>query len=425
MLRSDNELFDWPVSKWVAALRESIKIAGPADFDGIVISGNGPTLVPVDERGAAIDPALLWIDGRSEHLAGMPSFFLPKLAWMRTNRAGDFARTRTVLSTPEYLSFLLTGELHMVSPYAAFDKYIWDADQIAAYGFENIEFPQMIRPGSLAGRVSARAAADFGLRQGTPVYSAGTDFMMSLLGTGVMEPGMICDRAGTSEGINFCSPVELRTPNLRTLPHAKEGCFNIAGILSSTGRMFEWFRRFSGQQNKSYVAMIEAIEDLPDNASHPYFFPSDNHLESFEFTSASFVGLQPRHGAEEMGKAVLESIGFTINEVLRNLDKAGCRNGAFRVCGGQAKNGPWNQLKADILGLPVEVPEIADAELLGCAICGFMGMGQFDSLDVGSRQLVRIARVVEPRGEKVAVYREREAGYWALYQRLYRAQNPV
>ena len=76
--------------------------------------------------------------------------------------------------------------------------------------------------------VSADASSRTGLPAGLPVVAAGSDFMAALIGSGATAPGLVCDRAGTSEGINYCSRRPSDDPRLRDLPHAVEPYWNVA-----------------------------------------------------------------------------------------------------------------------------------------------------------------------------------------------------
>ncbi len=112
-----------------------------------------------------------------------------------------------------------------------------------------------------------------------------------------------------------------------------------------------------------------------------------------------------------MGRAVIESIAFGIRRVLTALDENGCVVDELRVTGGQARNVIWNQLKADITGRRVVVPEIEDAELLGGAVCALVEQKEFRGLREASDALVRFRAVYHPRAERVSAYDELYEAY--------------
>ncbi|MFW5800873.1 MAG: xylulokinase [Spirochaeta sp.] len=360
----------------------------------ISISGNGPTLIPVDAEGKHLDCVLMWLDKRDKRMDSSRSFFLPKVAWLKTEAEDIFGRTAAILSCAEYIAFRLTGCKHTASPSPDFDALFWDDEDLQRYQLPKELFPSFLRPGEIVGPVSNESAREMGLPDQLLCVAAGSDFLMSLLGTGAVDAGIICDRAGSSEGINFCSEQPLADARLRTLPHIIPGLWNVAGILSSTGLLFEWFRRFTGMHGVSYHDMLHMI--LGAKSPSPWFFPTLHAGASWEFHHGMFYGLGADHGAAEMGRAVVESIGFAVRETVDILRSAVGEVSAMRSCGGQARNTVWNQMKADISGMQIDIPEVPEAELLGSAACCFTALGVYRDIAQASRAMVRISRQFYP-----------------------------
>ncbi|MCL1818445.1 MAG: FGGY-family carbohydrate kinase [Spirochaetaceae bacterium] len=402
--------------EWLAAFRRlvarllSAPNAASAKIEGIVVSGNGPTLVPVGADGKPVFSALLWMDGREESLAAEKSLFLPKAAWLSRKKPEVYEKTAFFLGCPEYLAFRLTGERHAFSPSEEFSAFIWAPAGAAAYGLEAGKFPPALATAGEAGRVSAAAAAEFGLPQGARLYAAAPDFLMALLGTAAVRPGLVCDRAGTSEGINVCAARPVSLPGLRCLPHVIEGLWNVSRLLPPTGLIFEWFRGASGQKESSYAEIFGGIAECEKTlrrAPHPkenlLFFPKNG--ESGKAGAGVFVkngrgfSLEEAlagNGKDKVGLAVAYGIGFTaraafakLTDSLGPMDEAG-------LCGGQAKNAAWNRLKARLTGKTLRVPEPADAELVGCLAAGLRGRGEYRSLSQAAESLVRFTAGYEP-----------------------------
>ena len=386
--------------RWLDAIeRIARRIASGSRIDAIAISGNGPTIVPIDRTGAPCGPVLHWIDRREVRIPQSRSYFLPKIAWLKTAHPAQYETAKWFLSCPEYLIFTLTGVAATINPNPEFTPYIWDDSSVADYRIDGEKLPPFLNIGERVGTVTALAARRFSLPKDTPVYGGGPDFLMCLLGTATVRAGRTCDRAGTSEGINYCSEARLESEGLRTLPHVIPGLYNVAGILSSTGRIFEWFRRISGQHEKSYDQMLSEISAVVSSIRNPVFLPSIHRGATWEFDHAAFMGLEAHHGIAEMGKAVVDSIGFSIRDLIETLEANGCPVTELRVSGGQARNRVWNQMKADMTGKAVVVPEIIDAELLGNVAAARTGMNEYDSLSEAAEALYRPVRRFEPRIE--------------------------
>lgn len=409
---------DFTADRWTTVVEESIpRLVDRYAIRAVVISGNGPTVVAVDREGRAVGPPLLWLDDRTDPCPGGDSFYLPRIRWFQSNTA--LADTvRWYLPFPEYLLYRLTDEAVAITPGSEFNRFIWDTAEAEAAGVDPWRLPPFVTIGSVAGRVTSQASRWSGIAAGTPVVAAGSDFLMSLIGTNTLRPGATCDRAGTSEGINYCSDRETHSNNLRTLPHVIPGYYNVAGILSSTGLLFEWFREISGQRSHDYGDMMLDIVRVPDEADIPWFFPSLQRSGSWEFRRGMFIGLGAQHSRADMGRAVVLSIGFAVREAIGMLDEAGCPVTALNACGGQARNGLWTQMKANITGLPIHVPAVPDAELVGNLCCGLLAMNEAASLQEAADRVVHMVHSYEPEPARTAIYREQYEQYQARFQRF-------
>lgn len=409
----------WKAAWWTEALARILggmdQVAG---VSAVAVSGNGPTIVPVDAEGRALDPVLLWLDGRDAHRQGERSFFLPKVAWLAQNEPRRYEQARWFISGPEYIDFVLTGEAVTITPTDEFAPYVWGKDAAERYGVDPAKLPPFVHVGDLVGRVTQAASRRFNLPAGAAVVAGGSDFIVSLLGTGAVDPGVTCDRAGTSEGVNYCSAAPVDDPRMRCLPHPVPGLYNVAGVLSSTGTIFEWFRDISGQKTRSYAEMLADIRSVDDRVHVPWFFPSLHEGAAWEFSRGMFIDLGADHGPKEMGRAVVESIGYAVREVIDVLEQNGCRVGELRVCGGQGRNEIWSQMKANMVGRPLSIVEVVDAELLGNACAAYVGLGRFGSVAEASRALVRIARRYDPQAHRLEPYEERYHRYRDAYGRF-------
>ena len=406
------------------------------EIGAVCVSGNGPTLVPVGADGEPCAP-LHWHDGKTirPQDAGLRSFFLPRAAWLRDHRPADYERTKLFLSCHEWLSVRLGAAPVGVLMSPAYEPYFWDAEQIGAFGLDAEKFPPLVLMGERIGTVSPSAGTRFGIPAGTPIVAAGTDYFMALVGVGVVENGMVCDRAGTSEGINVCADRPAKTADLLTLPQLRPELWHVSASLPTTGRLFEWFRTITGQTGRNYREMLEEIlaaaprtfdahrETVPSAENRPpsggFFFPDVRAAGGLSASSAfiSTAGLTTR---AELGRAVVEAIGFMVRGAIDKLERHGYRVESMRLSGGQAKNDAWNRLKADITGRYLAIPEIEDGELTGNLCAALVSLGEAASIEQAIARTVRIARVYEPDQKAFAVHSERYDSYRAMLAKMER-----
>ena len=395
--------------------------AGLSTVEGIVLSGHGPTLVALDGRGESLGPALMWYQSGKGSVRGS-SLYLPLVEWFRRTKPEAYSRTECFLGCSEYILYRLTGARQTVSSGIPFNDYIWTEDSLAENGFESKKFPGYHYLGDKSTAFLSREGADLtGLAEGIPVYSGGSDFFTSLLGAGAVEPGVVCDRAGTSEGLNLIVPAGRNHDHIRFLPHpsAREGLWNGSIILSSTGALFEWYRRLTGQDDWPYRRTMEGITAADKNRL-PDFFPSLNDGGLWEFSGGLLLGLEPEMDRFGLGRSVLEAIGYALKRGLSVLEAEGGPAKRIVTVGGQAKSPLWNRMKADMLNRKIEVPRIADAELLGGVVIFLTGEGGFPSLREGSKALYRAEEVIEPEDptfykEKFSRYKELSDGIKGFY----------
>jgi sugar (pentulose or hexulose) kinase len=125
------------------------------------------------------------------------------------------------------------------------------------------------------------------------------------------------------------------------------------------------------------------------------------------------VGLSLRHGRAALARAVLEGVAFGIRARIETLAVAGSPATELRVSGGDSRLGTWNQIKADVLGIPViRVP--GDATSAGAALLAGLGVGIYrdpaEAVAVGSRR----ERPMEPDSAVHARYNELYRSYLDL-----------
>ncbi|MDR3302280.1 MAG: sugar kinase [Spirochaetaceae bacterium] len=364
-----------PCTEWESAFRRALAALfgklPDAHIEAICISGNGPTLVPVQKNGSAALP-LYWF-GKTETPAGMKSFFLPHVLWFMHKYPAQYEQTAAFYSCQEWLATRLGAAPVTVLPTPAYTPYYWDEPQCAAAGggIAGGKLLPFAPLASIIGKTSPEAERRFGLKQGIPIVAGGPDFVMALLGTATVKPGLVCDRAGSSEGINVClagsggDGVAGKNPQLRLLPHPIDGLWNVSVVLPESGSIFERWRDDNGFADKKYDELLAEL--IPDGARH---FSS----------SFSNADVHP----------VLLQIAGQVKGAVDSLRAAGIPVSEMRLSGGQAKSPRWNKLKAAISNTVLLAPEILDGELTGNAAAAMLALGEAATLSEACINLVVI-----------------------------------
>jgi len=424
-------------SNWISSLVQvatRLGISRKRHIEAVVVSGNGPTLVSVDRKGKPLDYAMTWMDRRGVEEARIiaeitsdyvdPSFFLPKAYWIYRNKRRIYDQTRYFFGCPESINYFLTGNAFAVLPSAQFTRYMWTEEVIRKLGMEPQKFPPFIKPGQLWGKVRPEAEETLGIPSGIKVFAGGPDFIMTLLGTATVVPGRACDRAGTSEGINLCSKKPLKDRRLMSLPHIIEGLYNISGIISTSGKALEWCKKITGRGKMDYESLFEDISRVPAGSRGLIFLPylAGERAPLWDpFARGTFIGLTMNHERKEITRAVVESVGYAIRDVIEVMQENRLTLSELRVTGGQAKSPLWNQIKADITGKRILVTEINDSELIGDACIGLYALGQYDTLASASESIAKIKKVYHPRREVKQLYDD----LFFIYRESYKGLKDV
>ncbi len=369
--------------QWLHSLTEASRFLIPqarsTKIEGICISGNGPTLAT--EQGEIFlwnhpVPAAL-ADEVQHRLAQhkLFSIFLPRLLLFQRLFPQQWAEAATIFSGPEYLIWRLTGSRLTILPEKRFQAAYWSEESLAQVGIEPRKLPDFVPPGTGAGFLTQEMALRLGLSPETPVFCGGPDFTVALIGTNTLEPGKLCDRAGSSEGINLClaeNPAQAiqraGIPGIRVLPSVVPGLFNASVLIPDSGTRFSTLKKEVAPQ-MSYQEFVAALLQEPP---------------------LSQAGLQ-----------LMEELAVEVREAYQKLSAVARLTGTrlppyISTTGGQAKNPRWLQFKSAIVGAAFSITACADAELVGDAVLAYCGLGRFNSIQEGAKRLVRIHQTFSP-----------------------------
>ena len=416
-------------AQWLRAFEGCCQSLGAqtplAAVEAVVISGNGPSMTPVfnlpDYTGKDLHvsaaPARLWLDRRATEAAAQvsallggfvdASFYLPKALDIKTNEPQLYAQTKYFLGCSEFLAYALTGEARTVFPSDGFERWFWDDAALDHFGLDREKFPRFIRPCETYGGLAPSLAARFGFASGIPVISGGPDFFAAILGTGVVRPGQVCDRAGTSEGINACTADRITDRRLMSYRHPVAQFWNLSGIVSTTGKAIEWGCRLLGIE--TYDDFFALAGTAQAGAGGLVFLPylAGERAPVWDPAARGVLrGLGLSTGRPEFARSVLEGISFAIRDIITIMEEAGAAAAELRVAGAASASAILNRIKADITGKPVLVPQQKEAELLGLAIIGSCALGKNASFAEAASALVHIESEWLPNKENAALYED-------------------
>jgi sugar (pentulose or hexulose) kinase len=134
-----------------------------------------------------------------------------------------------------------------------------------------------------------------------------------------------------------------------------------------------------------------------------------------------FYGITLSHGRQHFVRALLESVACLLRSNVDTLRKAGMEFKEIRSFGGGSRSRLWNQIKADVCGLPVRTSTFAETCCLGAAVLAGTGCGVYATIEEGCRALVKLDEPLCPDSSRLSLYED----VYRRYESLRTAVEPL
>jgi FGGY-family pentulose kinase len=457
------------VLPWWEAARQAVPLAlaeAGATADRVAALGldaTACTVVACRADGTPLRPALLWMDQRAAAEAAAisatgdpilrwvsgvvsPEWLLPKALWLKRHEPAAYDAAERLVECTDWFMHRLTGRwtlsLNNVTVkwnYARPDGG-FSPGLLRAVGLDDLtaKWPAEVVPlAAGSGRLTAAAAADLGLKAGTPVAQGGIDAYLGMLGLGAAAPGAVALILGSSTCHLAMAPGPLLGSGmLGCFPDAVgEGLYTLEGGQTATGSILHWYaQHFAGTEAREAAAAGRTVYEVLDAkaAAVPAGCDGLVCLDDFQgnrtprkdpASRGAFWGLTLAHGPGHLFRSILEGTAFGTRHVLDDLAHHGLRATGLYAGGGGARSRLWLQIHADVCGLPVHVPRETEACALGAAMAAAVHAGRFAAFNDAAQAMVAWAAVLEPPPERSA-YEEAYRRYLALYPALKAVGGP-
>ncbi len=321
---------------------------------------------------------------------------LLRMMWLKKHIPEVVDSADKWLMMPGIISHRLTGEMSIDATSAGtmmsldLQKRTWSDRMLGLPGLDASIFPRWVEPGEIIGEVTNTASEATGIPAGVPVTAAGHDTQFALIGSGASESEAVLS-SGTWEILmgrtHSFSPNDAGFENgLITECDAVPGMWNPQLLMMGSGAL-EWVRRnfYAAEGDDGiYDVMIGEANDIDPNASRVFFNPSfvagTGPLQKFG-VPGGLLGIEVTTSRGEVYRAALEGMAFQLRAALDVVKAStGFAPSGIRVVGGGGKNSLWNQIRADVTGLPVTVTSMSEITALGAALFAFTGTGMYSSI---------------------------------------------
>ena len=415
----------------------------PADIKAIGISYQMHGLVCIDRDHNVLRPAIIWCDSRGvpygekafdelghekclSHLLNSPgNFTATKLKWVKDNEPEVFERIDKIMLPGDYIAMKLTDRV-CTTLSGLSEGMFWDfkngrvADFLMEYlGFGSSIIPEIVPTFSVQGQVTAHAAAELGLAEGTPVCYRAGDQPNNALSLNVFNPGEIASTAGTS-GVVYGVNGEInydpksRVNTFAHVNHTNEQTrLGILLCIHGTGILNSWVKRTVAPEGISYPAMNDLAAQAPIGSEGVSILPFGNGaervLQNREIGSSIHGVNFLKHGKQHIVRAAQEGIVFSFQYGIEIMEQMGMD--VKKIHAGHANMFLSPLFRETLAGVSGATIELFDTDgSVGAAKGAGIGAGIYKDNNEAFATLDRI-EVIEPKEADRQAYRD-AYGLW-------------
>jgi FGGY-family pentulose kinase len=431
----------------------------PSNIKGIGLDATCCTVVFLDRHMRALRKALLWMDVRSGEEArfiaecghsalkyngygNVSAEWMPcKALWIKRHQPEIYQEAAAVCEYLDYMNYRLTGE-YVGSINNASVRWYFDDEEggflQSFYEKINLEdlvakFPSKVLDMAVpVGQLTKSAATDLGLQEGTVVAQGGADAFVGMIGLNVVSPGQLAFITGSSHlHLGLTKQAFHQKGIFGTYPNAViRGLHTVEGGQISTGSIIQWFKSHFLQSLKEEAAAADmSIYDFMGQKAEKLPIGSEGLilLDSFQGNRTPLVdpnlrgaiwGLSLRHRPEHIFRAIMEGVAYGTEYIFQTFREAGYRVSEIFACGGATRSRLWMQIHSDVSGIPIQIPEVQDAPLLGSAILAAVASGLYPTIQDGAQKMVRIQDRILPDRKNHETYQFFVDQYIETYDRL-------
>lgn len=408
------------------------------DIKAIGITWQMHGLVLVDKNQQVLRPSIIWCDSRAvpygekafkaigeekclSHLLNSPgNFTASKLAWVKEHEPHIFEKIDKLMLPGDYIAMKLSGDIAMTIEGLS-EGMFWDfknqsvsEDVLNYYGIPKSFIPEIKPIFGIQAEVSAQAAKELGLKEGTPITYRAGDQPNNAASLNVFNPGEIASTAGTSGVVyGVLDKLDYDTRSrVNTFAHVNytpdQTRLGVLLCINGTGILNSWLRRNLAVEGLSYNDMNNLAAQSPIGAKGLSIIPFGNGAERVlenKEVNCSIHGVNFNiHNKADLLRAGQEGIVFSYEYGMEIMKEMGMNIHLIRAGHANMFLSPvFAQTLASVSGATIELFNTDGAA--GAAKAAGMGVGIYASNEEAFSSLTKIA-VIEPETNKKAQYRD-------------------
>jgi xylulokinase len=251
------------------------------------------------------------------------------------------------------------------------------------------------------------------------------------VGMGIAAPGAVSATIGTS-GVVFAAtdrPITDARGRLHTFCHAIPNRWHVMGVTQAAGLSLRWlrdtfFKDCAKDSGDIYDRITKEAATAPPGSEKllwaPYLMGERTPYLDPNVRGA-LMGLTASHGRAHVIRAVLEGVAFSLRDTFTIFEEMHIPVESVRLGGGGARSPLWRCIQSEVYGREVEIVEAEEGAAYGAAMLAGVGARLWPSVDAACAATVRVAGMVRPSADNVAILNEA----YASYRRIYPAMKSI
>lgn len=418
----------------------------PERIRALAVASMGEAAFPIDNAGNVLHAAIAWYDQRTiaeeqwwQETVGrerifnvtgqilQPIFGVNKLLWLRHHVPQVFERIHRWLSIEDFVLWKLSGsfatDYSIASRTMLFDQQTltWSESLLEQAELPATWFPPAFPSGTPIGTIRQEVAEQTGLPQQTIITTGGHDHLCGALATGVTRPGHLLASIGTSGVLlaisdAFHPGADLLAAGYTSYAYVVQQTYVTLGTLNLVGGALEWLVALLYGQGKQrtvspevFAQALQEASEVPPGSRGALVLPA---LLGFgtpygqSMARGAMLGLTPAHHRPELLRALLEGLAFWLRDNMEMLCKLGIASPQqeITVIGGATQATPLLQIKADVSGCIIKVPQIPEAAATGAALLAGIGAKVFHSATEAASAVRYSVQFYAPDAQNVETY---------------------
>lgn len=435
--RQGNDIVEFDAEEYYQIVASKIeeccidaKLSKPYPITEIILTGQAESLVCLNKDGKPIRPAISWLDNRSKKeceelkkqfppeicypITGQPEIIptwpITKILWLKHNEKELFDSVWKYILIKDYIIYRLTnqfaGEYSIYNFSHFFDiknKCFWK-EELDYVGVSIEQLTNLVEPQTIVGSLTQEASEITGMDINTKVNVGALDHFCGMIGTGNCVDGMISESAGTV--LSIATSVSNPDFNAKERIPLHYGAFKdkyvYLPVCESGGISMEWFKN-NFLKDISYDELNKQLEtkDLSNSLLFMPYIAGTNAPEFNINAKGMFYGINASQDRYDFALAVMEGVSYLLKKNVDLICKNTGKPKTIISSGGGAKSAIWCQLKADITGCEIAIPENEEACCLGAAIIGAVDSKAYSNFDEAINKCVKIKKVYYPKDKEL------------------------